>query len=441
MREYDLIVIGFGKAGKTLVARQAAAGKKVVLIEKSPAMYGGTCINIACIPTKTMLVAAEKGLGFDEVMAQRSAVVSRLNKKNYAAVSGTADVIDARARFVSNKVVEVSAGADTELLTAAAIVINTGAVPVIPDIPGLAGSAYAYDSTGIQGLSSRPGRLGIIGGGHIGLEFAGIFNKLGTEVTVFVNGPGILRGTEPEIADLAYSYMKEDGIRFELDSAVASVEDSRGAAVLSTNKGDFTFDAVLYAVGRRPNIDGLGLEATDIELTDSGAIKTDRFLQTAVPGVFAAGDVNGGLQFTYISLDDFRIINAYLSRAGQDGQTYSLADRKNIPTATFITPPLAQIGLTEAQAQGQGLDYRAKTLPVASMPRAHVNNDLRGMFKAIISRGDGRILGATLFGSQAHELINLIKMAMDNNIPAEYLASQVFTHPTMAENCNDLFAA
>ena len=157
MREYDLIVIGFGKAGKTLAARQAAAGKKVALIEKSPAMYGGTCINIACIPTKTMLVAAEKGLGFDEVMAQRSAVVSRLNKKNYAAVSGTADVIDARARFVSNKVVEVSAGADTELLTAAAIVINTGAVPVIPDIPGLAESAYAYDSTGIQGLSSRPG--------------------------------------------------------------------------------------------------------------------------------------------------------------------------------------------------------------------------------------------------------------------------------------------
>ena len=178
------------------------------------------------------------------------------------------------------------------------------------------------------------------------------------------------------------------------------------------------------------------MEATDIELTERKAIKTNEFLETSVPGVFAVGDVNGGPQFTYVSLDDFRIVNGVLN----GNKDYSLLKRKNVPTSTFITPPLATVGITEAEAQKQGLDYATKVLPVAGMPRAHVNDDLRGVFKSIVDKNTGMILGATLFGSQSYELINLVKMAMDNNIPASYLANQVFTHPTMAENFNDLFA-
>lgn len=441
IRPYDIVVIGFGKAGKTLAARQAAAGKNVALIERSPSMYGGTCINIACIPTKTMLVAAERGFGFDEVMGRRLAVTTRLNAKNYQAVAAGVDVIDAQAKFVDDKTIEASAGDETMLLTAPAIVINTGAVPVVPNIAGISGTHNVVDSTGVQNLKSLPERLGIIGSGPIALEFAGIYNTLGSQVTILENHPGLLGRIEPEIGELARQYMKEDGIALRSGISVSAVRNERDArgretVVATTNRGEFAFDALLYATGRRANTDALNLAATHIETDERGAIKTDEYLQTSVPGVFAVGDVNGGPQFTYVSLDDFRIVNGYLNGT----KDYSLSQRRNVPTATFLDPPLAQVGLTEAQAKEEGYDALAKTVPVSGMPRAHVDGDLRGAFKAVVDAKTGLILGATLFGAQAHELINLVKLAMDNGIPASALANQVFTHPTMAENFNDLFA-
>ncbi|MFC3927489.1 FAD-containing oxidoreductase [Streptococcus caprae] len=436
MLTYDMIVIGFGKAGKTLAAKQAAAGKKVALIEKSKAMYGGTCINIACIPTKTMLVAAEKGLSFDQVMAEKTAVVTRLNAKNYATVSAAVDVIDATARFLEDKVIEITAGDEVQTLTAETIIINTGAVSVVPPIEGLTTTDHVYDSTGIQNLEERPARLGIIGAGNIGLEFAGLFNRLGSQVTVFDGVEQILGRFESEIAEMARGYMEEDGIVFELPSRVQKVANQGAEVVITTDRGEFSFDAVLYATGRKPAIEGLNLEATGIELTERGAIKVDDFCQTTVAGVFAVGDVNGGPQFTYVSLDDFRIVNGYLNGKAD----YSLAKRSAIPTSTFINPPLAQVGLTEKEATEKGLDYLAKTLPVAAMPRGHVNADLRGAYKVIVDKESKQILGATFFGAEAHELINMVKMAMDNKIPATYFQNQIFTHPTMVENFNDLFA-
>ncbi|MDQ0223570.1 FAD-containing oxidoreductase [Streptococcus moroccensis] len=436
MLTYDIIVIGFGKAGKTLAAKQASSGKKVALIEQSKEMYGGTCINIACIPTKTMLVAAEKGLNFDQVIAEKDAVVTRLNAKNYATVSAGVDVIDAKARFVANKVVEVVAGDEVRQLTAETIVINTGAVSIIPPISGLTDTANVVDSTGIQQLENRPEHLGIIGAGNIGLEFAGLYNQLGSQVTVFDGADAILSRFEPEIAQMAKNYMEEDGIKFNLSSVITAVSSVDGSVQVSTDQGDFLFDVVLYATGRKPNVEGLNIEATDIALTERGAIKVDDFCQTTVPGVFAVGDVNGGPQFTYISLDDFRIVNGYLNGL----TTYSLKERKAIPTSTFLTPPLAQVGLTEAQAEKEGLSYLTKTIPVAAMPRGHVNADLRGAYKVVVDKSSKQILGATFFGAQAHELINLVKMAMDNHIPATYFQNQIFTHPTMVENFNDLFA-
>ena len=185
MLMYDVIVIGFGKAGKTLAAKLSSQGKKVALIEKSKSMYGGTCINIACIPTKTLIVAAEKGLDFEQAMSEKNAVTTRLNGKNYATIAGTGvDIIDATARFVSNKVIEIQAGDEKEELTAETIIINTGAVPTILPIPGLAESKFAVDSTGIQRLENLPKRLGVLGGGPIGLEFAHLYNTLGSQVTV-----------------------------------------------------------------------------------------------------------------------------------------------------------------------------------------------------------------------------------------------------------------
>lgn len=437
MLTYDLIVIGFGKAGKTLAAKMAAQGKKVALIERSKAMYGGTCINIACIPTKTLLVAAEKGLAFDQVMAEKNAVTSRLNGKNYAAISGAGvDIIDAEAHFLSNKVIEITAGDEKEEMTAETIVINTGAVSNVLPIPGLTETEHVYDSTGIQNLKELPKRLGVLGGGNIGLEFAGLYNKLGSQVTVLDAAPVFLPRVEPSIAALAKQYMEEDGIQLLQNVRTTQVKNDGDEVVVVTESGEFRFDALLYATGRKPNVEPLRLENTDIDLTERGAIKVDKHLETSVPGVFAAGDVNGGLQFTYISLDDFRILYSYLAGDG----SYTLEDRKNVPTSMFITPPLAQIGLTEKEAQEQGLPIAVKEIPVAAMPRGHVNADLRGAFKAVVNTETKEIVGATIFSAGAQEIINILTVAMDNKIPYTYLSKQIFTHPTLAENLNDLFA-
>lgn len=434
---YDLIVIGFGKAGKTLAGKMASQGKKVALIERSKAMYGGTCINIACIPTKTLLVASEKGLPFDQVMAEKNAVTSRLNAKNHAVVSGAGvDIIDAEAHFLSNKVIEAVAGQDRQELTAETIVINTGAVSNVLPIPGLTTAKHVYDSTGIQNLQKLPQRLGVLGGGNIGLEFAGLYKRLGSQVTVLDAADTFLPRAEPSIAALAKQYLEEDGIQLLQNIRTQEVTNDGEEVVVLTEDGEYRFDALLYATGRKPNIQPLQLENTDIQLTERGAIQVDKHLETSVPGVFAVGDVNGGLQFTYVSLDDFRVVYSYLAGDG----SYTLEDRQNVPSSLFINPPLAQVGLTEAQAQEQGLPYAVKEIPVAAMPRGHVNGDLRGAFKAVVNPESKEILGATIFSQGAQEIINIITVAMDNKIPYTYFTKQIFTHPTLAENLNDLFA-
>ena len=437
MLTYDLIVIGFGKAGKTLAAKMNAAGKKVAVIERSKAMYGGICINFACIPTKTMIVAAEKGWSFDDTMKERGAVTGRLNAKNYKMLADNGvDVIDAEAHFVSNKVIEVVAGDDRQELTAETIVINTGAVSNVLPIPGLTTSKNVFDSTGIQNLEQLPEKLGVLGGGNIGLEFAGLYNKLGSKVTVLDALDTFLPRVEPSISALAKKYMEEDGIELLQNVHTTEIKNDGDQVLVVTENETYRFDALLYATGRKPNVEPLQLENTDIQLTERGAIKVDKHCQTTVPGVFAVGDVNGGPQFTYVSLDDFRVVYSYLAGDG----SYTLEDRLNVPTTMFITPALSQVGLTESQAADLKLPYAVKEMPVAGMPRGHVNGDLRGAFKAVVNTETKEILGATIFSEGSQEIINIITVAMDNKIPYTYFTKQIFTHPTLAENLNDLFA-
>lgn len=435
-KHYDLIVLGFGKAGKTLAAKLGSMGKAVAMIEENPLMYGGTCINIACIPTKTMIVAASKGLSYDQVLNQREVVTSRLRNKNFNMLDTNEhiDVYTGHGEFISNKEIAVTAGEDKIVLSSDTIIINTGAVSIKPNIDGIDTATGFYNSTEIQHLSSQPSTLGIIGAGPIGLEFASLYAKLGTKVTVFNIDSNILKREEPIAQKLANEYLTEQGVTVLNSVTLNAVSNKGNKPVITADNQNYTFDAVLYATGRRPNTTNIGLKNTDITTNERGAIVVNDTCESSVPGVYAVGDVNGGPQFTYISLDDFRIVFGALTGNGH----YTLKDRKNIPYTTFLTPPLARVGLTEEEAINKGYTVKTKEMLVATMPRAHVNDNLKGAFKIVVNTENNLILGATLYSQSAEELINLIKMAMDNNIPYTYFKNQIFTHPTMAENLNDL---
>ncbi|WP_159592028.1 hypothiocyanous acid reductase MerA [Streptococcus halichoeri] len=439
MKTYDVIIIGFGKAGKTFAKQASKKGKKVAVIEKSPQMYGGTCINIACIPTKVLVEASREGLNFKQALQRKQEVVTALNQKNYhlLADDDQIDVIDGWARFQNDKTIAVYQGDKLlETLTAPFIIINTGAKPNIPDIPGLKESAFAHDSTSIMTLESLPQRLVIIGGGYISLEFASFFATFGSQVTILESGEHLMPREDAEIVAQVEQDLTDAGISIHYGVQTTEITDFSGYAQVATSQGDFAADAILVATGRRPNTDQLGLENTGIKLGQHGEIAVDDYLETTVPGVYAVGDVKGGPQFTYISLDDSRILADKIFGAKER----SLANRGAVPYAVFMTPVLGRVGLTYQEAVQAGYDVVENKVAVKQMPRHKINNDARGLFKVVINKQNHQILGASLYGENAEELINVIKMAIDQQIPYTYFRDNIFTHPTMIESFNDLMA-
>ncbi|MGP6138780.1 FAD-containing oxidoreductase [Jeotgalibaca sp. A127] len=435
---YDVIIIGWGKAGKTLAKQFATSRKKVAIIEKTKAMTGGTCINIACIPTKVLAVDSATGISFDQAFIRRNLVVQKLNETNYANLANedTVDIYFGEGSFKNDEVIVVRGGDESIELTGELVFINTGAQSILPDIAGLKDSNFVYDSTQLQELPTVPQTLGILGAGNIGLEFASIYAGFGSAVTLIESSSKILKREEPEIREAILEVLANRDIQLLLETEVVTVHNDDSGIHLETKAGEmYTFDVLLVATGRKPNVEGLGLENTSIKQTENGGIWTNEFLRTSVDNVFALGDVRGEEQFTYASLDDARIINSYL----YGDHAYTLAERKNLPSSVFIEPPFARVGLTEEEAIEAGLLVKTNVLPVAKMPRAHVINDKRGLFKAVIEEGSNRIVGASLFGQESPEIINIIKLAMDNDLSSTVLKNQVFTHPTMAENLNDLF--
>lgn len=438
MKKYDLLILGFGKGGKTLAKIASAQGKKVAVVEQSQKMYGGTCINIGCIPSKTLVHEGLENGSFDQAFNRKAEVVSALNKKNYHNLADDENitVLDYKAAFKSNTEVDLldEQGKAVDTLTAEDIVINTGATPVIPDINGINESKYLYDSTGIMNLSEQPKRLVIVGGGYISLEFASMFANFGTEVTVLEAHDGLMPKEDEEIVSQAVKDLEDKGVKFELGTQTSAFEDKDGHTVVKTNNGDFEADAVLLAVGRKPNTD-LNLESTDIKLGERGEIKVNNQLETDVNHIYAIGDVKGGMQFTYISLDDFRIVKDKLFGSGDR----TTENRGAIPYTVFIDPPLSRVGLTAKEAKEQGYEIKEGKLPVNNIPRHKINNDPRGLFKAVIDAKTNKILGATLYGLQSEEIINTVKLAIDQNLDYTVLRDNIYTHPTMVESFNDLF--
>ncbi|MBF2758280.1 hypothiocyanous acid reductase MerA [Staphylococcus sp. GDY8P57P] len=438
MTHYNLLVIGFGKAGKTLAKYAAAQGQHVALVEQSSDNFGGTCINHGCIPSKVLVHDGIDGTDFGSAFSRKKDVVRALNKKNYDNLANDAniDVFTYKAQFKSNTEVNLVSedGTIAQTLTADKIIINTGAKSNIPAIKGIETAQHLYDSRGLLNISYQPKHLVIIGGGYIALEFASMFANFGTKVTVLEYGSQIMPREDQDVVAYALKDLEDKGISFITNVETQAFKNEGNHTTVVTTQGNFSADAVLLATGRVPNTD-LALEHTDIELGERGEIKVNAHLQTSVAHIYAAGDVKGGLQFTYISLDDFRILQSELF--GDRSRT--TGNRGTIPYSVFIDPPLSRVGLTAKEAQSQGYNYIENTLLVSQIPRHKINNDARGIFKVVINKDNDMILGATLYGKESEEIINLIKLAIDQHIPYQTLRDTIYTHPTIVESFNDLF--
>lgn len=451
--KYDAVIIGFGKGGKTMVGALGAAGKKVALIEKSDRMYGGTCINVGCIPTKSLVyragLAAAKGGSFEEkaaaykaAMEQKEDLTARLRGKNYQKLDSNPNitVIDGTASFQSPHVVEVEKDGKTFQVEGEQIFINTGSSAFIPPIEGLKGNPYVYTSEGLLNLTELPSRLVIIGGGYIGVEFSSIYASFGSKVTILQDGDIFLPREDEEIAGAVRESLESRGIRVMTGVKVKALEQAEGKALVAVDNGKevqkLEAEAVLVATGRRPNTAGLNLEAAGVEIGPRGGIVTDDSLTTTAPHIYAMGDVRGGLQFTYISLDDFRIVK---SKVLGDG-SYTLKERGAVPYSVFLIPPFSRVGLSEIEAVEKGYKVKVARLAAAAIPKAQVLEQPAGLLKAVIDEETGLILGAHLFCQESYEMINMIKLAMDAKVPYQVLRDTIYTHPTMSEAFNDLFA-
>ncbi len=444
---FDTIVIGFGKAGKTLAGKLAKQGEKVALIEKDAGMYGGTCINVGCIPSKRLVTDSalapvhdfeKQSAYYSNAIHEKRKLTAALRMANYNKVAGTgAKVINGTASFVDERTVEVADSHGTvERFSASKFVINTGSRPVVPDIPGIEGNSRVFVSETMMDCETLPERLTIIGGGYIGLEFAAMYARFGSKVTIVQHGDVFLPKEDPDVAEAIQSVLKTYGIQVITEAATEKID--KGTIYYRKDGTVHTLeaDAILIAAGRAPNTESLHAERAGITLTKRNAIATDEHLRTSVKNIWAAGDVCGNLQFTYISLDDSRII---LSDMQGDGSR-TTENRGAFSYSVFIEPAFSRVGLSEAEAAKKGLNYRVVKMNVDAIPKAKVLRKTAGLMKAVIDKDSGKILGAALFCPESYEIVNMVKLAIDHGMDYTVLRDFIYTHPTISEGLNDLFA-
>jgi probable pyridine nucleotide-disulfide oxidoreductase len=455
---YDDIIIGGGKAGKTLAPTLVANGRKTALVERSLNMIGGGCINVACIPTKTMVAsanvvnivrnAAVYGVKVTEPTVDLTAVIQRkrsvvqsartMNLHNLETALGH-DLIIGTGRFLASKTIEViTAEGKTRQLTAERLFINTGTKPLIPLVPELKETGF-LTSESIMELEQLPNHLIVLGSGYIGLEFAQIFRRLGSCVTLIGQSEQILSQQDPDIAIAVQTLLEQDGIEFLLKSKVLRVDRTGNETILQIQIAGREISLrgshLLVAVGRAPTTDTLNLAAAGVATDARGFILVNDRLETNVPGIWALGDINGGEQYTHVSLDDYRIIKANLI----DGDNRSTSNRP-VPSCLFIDPELAHLGLTETEAQQQGYIIRVAKLDASAIPRAKTLGQTNGLLKASVDAKTDRILGCSLLCHAAGEMISTVQMVMQAQMPYTVLRDGVLTHPTMTEGLNLLFS-
>ena len=456
--DVDLLVVGGGKAGKSLAMLRAKKGDRVVMVERDK--VGGTCINVACIPTKTLISAARvlhdvQGAGTHGVTlpeadggtaaleraridlaalrARKEGVVGAMVAAHETMFPASGmDFVKGTARFVAERTVEITlTDGSTRRVRGARVLINTGTTPSVPAIEGLGGVPY-WTSEDLLALPELPSRLVVLGGGVIGVEMASLMGLLGVPVTLLHAGEHVLDREDADVAAEVTAGLEALGVTVLTGARATRVGASEdGGVVVSAQDGrEAPGSHLLVALGRTPVTANLGLEAAGVETTGRGFIKVDDHLRTSAEGVYAAGDVAGSPQFTHASWNDFRILRDLL--AGKEASTSG----RLVPWAVFTTPELGHVGLTEAQARAAGHEVRVARTPTAAVPRAKTLGRTEGFYKVMVDAESEKILGAAIIGPEASEVVTSVQMAMLGGLTWRQVRDAVITHPTMGEGLN-----
>jgi pyruvate/2-oxoglutarate dehydrogenase complex dihydrolipoamide dehydrogenase (E3) component len=439
--DFDAIVIGSGQAGVPLATRLARAGKKVLLAERGA--LGGTCVNTGCTPTKTFVASARaahvartaRRLGvraeavkvdFPAIVARKDGIVRSWQEGIARRLAAAPDLrlVRGHARLVGERTVEVSG----ERHRAPVVILNVGARPVEPPIPGLR-ELHWLDNRRVIQLAEVPAHLVVVGGGYVGCELAQAFRRFGAGVTIVEPGAHLLAHEDVEASEAIEGVFREEGIALHLGAGAEAVSGGDGrVSVHLSGGGAVEGSHLLVATGRRPNTDDLGCDAAGVKLDGRGFVEVDDHYRTSAPGVYAVGDCTGGPQFTHTAWDDHRLLFDVL--AGRPGRGRN--DRL-VPYTAYTDPQVAGVGLTEREAKKKGVRHEVATLPFARIARATETDEKAGVLKVLIDPSTERIVGASIVGAEAGELIHVFAALMQAGAPARALVDMEVVHPSFAE--------
>jgi len=456
MEQYDVIVIGSGQAGGPLAKKMALAGKKTVIIEKR--WPGGTCVNDGCTPTKTMVASAKaaymaansgplgikvKGFSVDmpKIKKRKDEIVlqSRTGNQKGLETTKNLELIFGEASFTGKKTIGIKLNDGGERqLKANWIFINTGAKPAIPTIEGLSDIDY-LDSTTIMDLDHVPDHLLVIGGNYIGLEFGQMFRRFGSKVTIVEKSGRIISREDEDLSEELTKILEAEKIDIYTNTTTTAFKQKKDGKITATlnhngKEEKIKCSHVLIAVGRTPQSRALDLPKTGVKTDERGFIHVDDKLETDVKGIYALGDVKGGPAFTHISYNDYTIVYRNLLEKAD----LSTKNRP-VPYCMFTDPQLGRVGISEAEAEKQGLNYKVAKLPMAHVARAIETGDTRGFMKAIVDTDTKKILGAAVLGQEGGEIMTVLQMAMEGGITYDRIRYCVFAHPLYSESLNNLF--